>query len=80
MLGGIAGHAGLFSNAYDIAAIMQMLMNGGVYNGKRYLQKETVELFTGYESTISRRGYGFDKPEKDNAEPQRTISNIIRLH
>ena len=77
MLGGIAGHAGLFSNAYDIAAIMQMLMNGGVYNGKRYLQKETVELFTGYESNISRRGYGFDKPEKDNAsrkEPYPTLS------
>lgn len=64
MLGGVAGHAGLFSNAYDVAAIMQMLLNGGVYNGKRYFKKETVELFTGYRSSISRRGYGFDKPEK----------------
>jgi beta-glucosidase-like glycosyl hydrolase/CubicO group peptidase (beta-lactamase class C family) len=77
MLGGIAGHAGLFSNAYDIAAIMQMLMNGGTYNGRRYLQKETVELFTRYQSNISRRGYGFDKPEKDNdsrKEPYPTLS------
>ena len=77
MLGGIAGHAGLFSNAYDIAAIMQMLMNGGTYNGKRYLQKETVDLFTAYQSSISRRGYGFDKPEKDNdsrKEPYPTLS------
>jgi CubicO group peptidase (beta-lactamase class C family) len=77
MLGGIAGHAGLFSNAYDIAAIMQMLLNGGTYNGKRYLQKETVDLFTAYQSNISRRGYGFDKPEKDNntrKEPYPTLS------
>jgi beta-glucosidase-like glycosyl hydrolase/CubicO group peptidase (beta-lactamase class C family) len=77
MLGGIAGHAGLFSNAYDIAAIMQMLLNGGTYNGKRYLQKETVDLFTAYQSNTSRRGYGFDKPEKDNntrKEPYPTLS------
>ena len=66
MMGGMAGHAGLFSNAYDIAAIMQMLLNEGVYNGKRFLQKETIDLFTSYQSSISRRGYGFDKPEKDN--------------
>lgn len=66
MLGGIAGHAGLFADAYDIACIMQMLLNGGTFNSKRYLQKETVELFTSYHSNISRRGYGFDKPEKDN--------------
>lgn len=68
MFGGVAGHAGLFSNAYGLAAIMQMLLNGGVYNGKQYLQKETIDLFTAYHSTISRRGYGFDKPEKDNAK------------
>jgi beta-N-acetylhexosaminidase len=68
MFGGVAGHAGLFSDAYDLAAIMQMLLNGGEFNGKRYLQKETVELFTGYHSAISRRGYGFDKPEKDNRQ------------
>lgn len=77
MMGGVAGHAGLFSTAYDIAAIMQMLLNGGEYNGKRYLQKQTVDLFTAYHSNISRRGYGFDKPEKDNnnrAEPYPTLS------
>jgi len=66
MFGGVAGHAGLFSNAYDLAIIMQMLLNGGTMNGKRYLQKETIDLFTAYHSNISRRGYGFDKPEKDN--------------
>jgi len=67
MFGGVAGHAGLFSNAYDLAAVMQMLLNGGTFNGKRYLQKETINLFTAFHSSISRRGYGFDKPEKDNA-------------
>jgi len=66
MFGGVAGHAGLFSNAYDLAMIMQMLIDGGVMNGKRYLHKETIELFTAYHSDISRRGYGFDKPEKNN--------------
>ena len=70
MLGGIAGHAGLFSNAYDIAVIMQMLLNGGTLNGKRFLQEETVKMFTNYQSSASRRGYGFDKPEKDNAKRQ----------
>ena len=77
MFGGVAGHAGLFSSAYDIAVIMQMLMNGGEINGRRYLQKQTVDLFTAYHSTISRRGFGFDKPEKDNAtrlEPYPTLS------
>ena len=66
MFGGVAGHAGLFSNAYDLAMIMQMLLNGGTINGKRFLQEETVNLFTAYHSDISRRGYGFDKPEKNN--------------
>ncbi len=67
MFGGVAGHAGLFSNAYDLAMLYQMLLNGGELNGSRYLKKETVDLFTAYHSKNSRRGYGFDKPEKDNA-------------
>lgn len=64
MLGGVAGHAGIFSNVKDLSVIMQMLLNGGTYKGQRYLKKETVQLFTGYHSSISRRAYGFDKPEK----------------
>jgi beta-N-acetylhexosaminidase len=66
MFGGVSGHAGLFSDASDLAVLMQMLLNGGELGGKRYLQKKTIELFTAYHSTVSRRGYGFDKPEKDN--------------
>ena len=67
MFGGVAGHAGLFSNAYDLAQLYQMLLNGGEMNGIRYLKKETIDTFTAYSSDISRRGLGFDKPEKDNA-------------
>jgi beta-N-acetylhexosaminidase len=67
MFGGVAGHAGLFSNATDLALLVQMLLNGGSMNGVQYLKPETIALFTAYGSAISRRGLGFDKPEKDNA-------------
>jgi beta-glucosidase-like glycosyl hydrolase/CubicO group peptidase (beta-lactamase class C family) len=67
MFGGVAGHAGLFSNAYDLAKLYQMLLNGGTLNGIRLLKKSTIDQFTAYNSDISRRGLGFDKPEKDNA-------------
>ena len=66
MFGGVAGHAGLFSNAENIAALLQMFLDGGSFNGKQYLKPETLKLFTAYNSEISRRGIGFDKPQKDN--------------
>lgn len=68
MMGGVAGHAGLFSTAHDVAVLMQMLLNGGSYNGKQYFKKETVTYFTRYHSTISRRGLGFDKPAADPSD------------
>jgi len=77
LFGGVAGHAGLFSSAHDIAALMQMLLNRGELNGRRYLSDTTVQRFTAYHSSISRRGLGFDKPEKDNAmrkDPYPTLS------
>lgn len=77
MFGGVAGHAGLFSNAYDLAQLYQMLLNGGEMNGVRYLKKETIDFFTAYSSKVSRRGLGFDKPEKDNItrkDPYPTLS------
>jgi beta-N-acetylhexosaminidase len=67
LFGEVAGHAGLFSNAYDLAILYQMLLNGGDLNGMQYLDPATIKSFTSYQSKISRRGYGFDKPEKDNA-------------
>ena len=79
MFGGVAGHAGLFSSAYDLAQLYQMLLNGGELNGQRFLKKETIDLFTAYNSNVSRRGLGFDKPEKNNAErkepyPSKSVS------
>ena len=65
MFGGVAGHAGLFSTAENLAAIFQMLLDGGVYKGKRYLDSNIINLYTAYNSSISRRGLGFDKPQKD---------------
>ncbi len=67
MFGGVAGHAGLFSNAYDLSQLYEMLLNGGKWNDVRVLNKETIDFFTAYHSNVSRRGLGFDKPEKDNA-------------
>ncbi|GGH80606.1 beta-glucosidase-like glycosyl hydrolase/CubicO group peptidase (beta-lactamase class C family) [Filimonas zeae] len=67
LMGGVAGHAGLFSNASDLARLYLLLLNGGELDGVQLLKKETIEYFTAYHSKVSRRGLGFDKPEKDNA-------------
>ena len=66
MFGGDAGNAGLFSNAENIAALLQMFLDGGSFNDKQYIKPGTLKLFTAYNSSISRRGIAFDKPEKDN--------------
>ena len=65
MQGGIGGHAGLFSNANDVAKIMQMYLNGGTYGGKRYLEQKTLDKFNNcyYCEENVRRGVGFDKPQ-----------------
>ena len=66
MFGGVAGHAGLFSTAYELAVLMQMLNNGGTIGNQTFFKPETVQKFIAYGSENSRRGLGFDKPEKDN--------------
>ena len=63
MLGGVAGHAGIFSDANDLAVLMQMLLNHGSYGGIQFLDSSTVEKFTEQHSKVCRRGLGFDKPE-----------------
>ncbi len=67
VMGGIAGHAGLFSNATDLAKLYEMLLNKGEWEGKKYFEPATVAHFTAYNTENSRRGLGFDKPEKNNA-------------
>ncbi len=64
MLGGVSGHAGLFSNAGDLAVILQMLMQEGTYGGKEYLSPATVSEFTRihFPGTGNRRALGFDRP------------------
>ena len=61
-MGGVAGHAGLFSNALDLAKLMQMHLQGGTYGGYRFLQPGTVGLFTAQQYDSNRRGLGWDKP------------------
>lgn len=69
LLGGYAGHAGLFSNVYDLAKLLTMLAQGGVYGGKRYLKATTIWQFTARQNEDSRRGLGWDKPEPNRKKP-----------
>jgi beta-glucosidase-like glycosyl hydrolase/CubicO group peptidase (beta-lactamase class C family) len=64
LMGGISGNAGLFSNANDLAKLLQMFLNDGEYGGERYISRTTTRLFTRTQSPDSHRGLGFDKPDK----------------
>lgn len=67
MMGGIAGHAGLFSTAQDLSKMMQMYLNGGTYGGVKLLSPEAINEFTKDQYSGNRRGAGFDKlPDKSN--------------
>jgi len=70
MLGGVAGHAGLFSNSDDLAKLMQMLLDYGSYGGEKFIEPSTVKLFTSCQfcNAGNRRGLGFDKPEPDTGK------------
>ena len=63
-MGGVAGHAGLFSSATDLFTLCQMLLNGGEYAGRRYLSAQIIDLFNQqhFASRGNRRALGFDKP------------------
>ena len=78
MLGGVAGHAGLFANANDLAKMMQMYLNGGSYGGVQYLSKETIDKFTtcAFCELQNRRGLGFDRPQlEDRPGPSCTCAS-----
>jgi CubicO group peptidase (beta-lactamase class C family) len=68
-LGGVSGHAGLFSTASDLAVFVQMLLNGGTYGGVRYLSQKTVETFTRPAAPGQDRVLGWDlkSPEGSSA-------------
>ena len=59
--GGVAGHAGLFSCAYDLAILMQMNLQKGLYGDRRYFQEETLPLFARMYDHANHRGLGWDK-------------------
>ena len=67
MLGGVSGNAGVFSNANDLAILLQMMLNGGQYAGIKYLKPETIKLFTSRQYPTNRRGLGWDRPAKGSS-------------
>lgn len=71
MQGGISGHAGLFSNALDIAKVMQMYLQKGNYGGKQFITEETLQKFNTcyFCKDGNRRGVGFDKPQLGTEGP-----------
>jgi CubicO group peptidase (beta-lactamase class C family) len=69
-LGGVAGHAGLFSTAHDLTIFCQMLLNGGIYNGVRIVKPETVARWTTVQGRGSSRALGWDTPSKGSSSGQ----------
>jgi beta-N-acetylhexosaminidase len=61
-LGGVAGHAGLFSTAADLAVFAQTLLNGGAYGTQRVFQPGTVAEFTRMQPNAGTRALGWDTP------------------
>lgn len=68
MLGGVAGHAGLFGNGIDLIKLGQMLLQKGRYGGQQYYRPETIELFAQKQFENSTRGLGWAKPG-DSSSP-----------
>jgi beta-N-acetylhexosaminidase len=67
-MGGVAGHAGLFSTAGDLAAFAQMILNGGIYAHHRLLARATIQEFTARVSvTDSARALGWDVPTENSS-------------
>ncbi len=78
MLGGVAGHAGLFTNANDLGIMMQMFLQNGEYGGVQYISPETVELFRErpYRARKNRRALGFDRPLAKYNERAHTCAEV----
>lgn len=70
LMGGVSGNAGLFATTPDLAKLIQMYMNMGIYDGKRYISEKTMREFTRvqYPENDNRRGLGFDKPYLNNSQ------------
>lgn len=70
-MGGVAGHAGLFGDAIDVAKMMQLFLDGGMFNGERLISEKTINDFNTcyYCKEGNRRGAGFDKPQLGKSGP-----------
>ena len=66
-IGGVSGHAGLFSSARDLAIFAQMLLNNGTYNGVHIVKPSTVARWTAPQSGTSSRALGWDTPSKGSS-------------
>ncbi|SHN35415.1 serine hydrolase domain-containing protein [Mucilaginibacter sp. OK098] len=82
LMGGVAGHAGLFASANDLAILYQMMLNRGTYGGVEYIKPGTVDQFTAKQSAVSRRGLGFDRwdPIADRHYPSQLASTETYGH
>lgn len=70
MLGGISGHAGLFSNANDLMKLMELYRRMGEYGGEQIIGRNILEEYTKvqFPGNNNRRGLGFDKPLLNNQD------------
>jgi CubicO group peptidase (beta-lactamase class C family) len=66
-IGGVAGHAGLFSSVYDLAIFAQMMLNGGFYDGVRILRPQTIARWTAPQVPASSRALGWDTPSDQSS-------------
>jgi CubicO group peptidase (beta-lactamase class C family) len=69
-MGGVAGHAGLFSSARDLAIFAQLMLNRGTYGGRRFIEEATVRQFTQRASALSSRALGWDTPTANSSNGQ----------
>jgi len=79
-LGGVSGHAGLFSTASDLAILLQMLLEGGTYGGRRYINESTVGRFTQRQSEKSTRAIGWDTKNPTKSWAGSLLSPKTFLH
>jgi beta-N-acetylhexosaminidase len=80
LMGGVSGHAGLFSNAWDLAILFQMNLQKGVYLENNFFDEETFDIFTAKQSTLSHRGLGWNKPSKEDGSVSDLASSLTFGH
>jgi CubicO group peptidase (beta-lactamase class C family) len=69
MTGGVGGHAGLFSNAWDVGTFAQMLLEGGRFLGGNFLQEKIIIDFSKKQFSGNRRALAWDKPRPGRSKP-----------